>query len=117
MSGLVDQSADARSKTIGANFRCRAWVNFNGTGTVAIQESANVSSITDHGTGDYQVNLSTPMPDANYAAAHQVGDSSAYQGRMNYALTVTSSSYRFKGAMNTASNLQDTSICMVAFFR
>ena len=46
---------------------CRAWVNFNGTGTVAIRASFNVSSITDNGTGDYTVNLTTAMPDTNYA--------------------------------------------------
>ena len=46
---------------------CRAWVNFNGTGTVAIRASFNVSSITDNGTGDYRVNFTTAMPDANYA--------------------------------------------------
>ena len=45
----------------------RAWVNFNGTGTVAIRASYNVSSITDNGTGDYTVNFTTAMPDANYA--------------------------------------------------
>jgi hypothetical protein len=49
-------------------YACRAWVNFNGTGTVAIREDGNVSSITDNGTGSYRVNFSTAMPDANYAA-------------------------------------------------
>ena len=48
---------------------CRAWVNFNGTGTVAIRASFNVSSITDNGTGTYTVNFTTAMPDANYAIA------------------------------------------------
>ena len=47
---------------------CRAWVNFNGTSTVAIRASYNVSSITDNGTGDYTVNFTTAMADANYAA-------------------------------------------------
>jgi hypothetical protein len=47
-------------------YACRAWVNFNGTGTVAIRGSGNVSSITDNGTGDYTVNFTTAMPDANY---------------------------------------------------
>lgn len=46
---------------------CRAWVNFNGTGTVAIRASFNVSSITDGGTGDYTVNFTTAMSDANYS--------------------------------------------------
>ena len=49
-------------------YMCRAWVNFNGTGTVAIRAEGNVSSITDNGTGDYTVNFTTAMPDANYAA-------------------------------------------------
>ena len=48
-------------------YPCRAWVNFNGTGTVAIRTSGNVTSITDNGTGDYTVNFTTAMPDANYA--------------------------------------------------
>jgi hypothetical protein len=47
-------------------YGARAWVNFNGTGTVAIRASGNVSSITDRGTGLYTVNLTTAMPDANY---------------------------------------------------
>jgi hypothetical protein len=51
------------------NYKCRAWVNFNGTGTVAIRASGNVSSITDNGTGDYTVNFTTAMPDADYAVS------------------------------------------------
>jgi hypothetical protein len=49
-------------------YGCRAWVNFNGTGTPAIRASGNVSSITDNGTGDYTVNFTNAMPDANYSA-------------------------------------------------
>ncbi len=45
----------------------KAWVNFNGTGTVAIRASLNVSSITDNAVGNYTVNFTTPMSDANYA--------------------------------------------------
>ena len=48
-------------------YGCRAWVNFNGTGTPAIRGSGNVSSITDAGTGQYTVNFTTAMPDTNYA--------------------------------------------------
>lgn len=48
------------------SYSARAWVNFNGTGTVAIRASGNVSSITDNGTGDYTVNFTVAMPDANY---------------------------------------------------
>ena len=48
-------------------YGCRAWVNFNGTGTPAIRASGNVTSITDNNTGDYTVNFTTAMPDANYS--------------------------------------------------
>lgn len=57
------------------NYKCRAWVNFNGTGTVAIRASGNVSSITDNGTGDYTVNFTTAMPDVNYSVSGTAGDS------------------------------------------
>jgi hypothetical protein len=58
------------------NYKCRAWVNFNGIGTVAIRAGRNVSSITDNGTGDYTINFTTAMPNANYciAATGQFGD-------------------------------------------
>jgi hypothetical protein len=55
-------------------YACRAWVNFNGTGTVAIRASGNVSSITDTGTGAYTVNFTTAMPDANYAMVATAGN-------------------------------------------
>jgi len=45
-----------------------AWINFNGTSTVAIKDSENVSSISDNGTGQYSVTFTTTMSDANYAA-------------------------------------------------
>ena len=48
-------------------YAARAWVNFNGTGTVAIRASGNVTSITDNGNGNYSVNFTTAMPDANYS--------------------------------------------------
>jgi hypothetical protein len=56
-------------------YSARAWVNFNGTGTVAIRSSGNVSSITDSGTGLYGINFTTAMPDANYCTALSNGDS------------------------------------------
>lgn len=55
-------------------YACRAWVNFNGTGVVAIRASGNVSSITDVGIGTYTINLTTALPDANYAANVTVGN-------------------------------------------
>ena len=51
-------------------YGCRAWVNFNGTGTVSIRDSGNVSSITDINTGRYTVNFTTAMPDTNYSGSY-----------------------------------------------
>ena len=51
----------------------KAWVNFNGTGTVAIRASLNVSSITDNGTGQYTVNFTTAMSDVNYSSVGMAG--------------------------------------------
>jgi len=67
MSGLVDKSADARSKTIGSNFRVRAWVNFNGgnNGSVGIRDSGNVSSIARNSAGVYDVNFINKPPYTN----------------------------------------------------
>ncbi len=59
------------------SYSARAWVNFNGTGTVAIRESGNVTSITDNGTGDYTVNFTTAISDVNYATIANAGPSVA----------------------------------------
>ena len=60
-----------------------AWVNFNGTGTVAIRDSFNVSSITDHGTGDYDVNFSVTFSNSNFAVAQGMPtiNSNSFSGR------------------------------------
>jgi len=50
-------------------YACRAWVNFDGTGTVSIRDSGNVSSITDNGTGEYTVNFASAMPDNDYSVS------------------------------------------------
>ena len=67
---LSDASANLQFNSgygsVATAYGCRAWVNFNGTGTVAIRGSANVTSITDNGVGDYTVNFTNAMPDANY---------------------------------------------------
>ena len=80
----IDSSANLQFNSgygsVATAYGCRAWVNFNGTGTPAIREDGNVSSITDNGTGDYTVNFTTAMPDANYSAT----GSSSFIGTTNY---------------------------------
>ena len=63
-------------------YPCRAWVNFNGTGTVAINANGNVSSITDNGVGDYTVTFTTAMPDVNYSVSGMAKSSDTAGTRM-----------------------------------
>ena len=70
-------SANSGYGSVAPVYGVRAWVSFNGTGTVAIRGSANVSSITDNGTEDYTVNFTTNMPDTNYAATFTPQDGTA----------------------------------------
>ena len=65
----VESEVGTDYTTLYKGYLCRAWVNFNGTSTVAIRASGNVSSITDDGNGKYTVNFTTAMPDANYAVS------------------------------------------------
>ena len=64
------QNAAGTTSPINVPGTAKAWVNFNGTGTVAIRASYNVSSITDNGTGYYTVNFTTAMADADYAVVN-----------------------------------------------
>lgn len=94
----------------------RAWVNFNGTGTVAIRASYNVNSITDNGAGDYTVNFTNPLQDASYAV---VGD--VYIGPTGYGspMTVTSmtaSAFRCVSRDISGSPI-DNQYAMLAFLR
>jgi hypothetical protein len=73
-------------------YACRAWVNFDGTGTVAIRASGNVSSITDGGTGTYRVNFTTAMPDTNFAALASTHMVTAYNSYVSVQ-DITNSGY------------------------
>lgn len=104
-------------------YACRAWVNFNGTGTVAINASGNVSSITDVGTGDYTVNFTTSMPDANYSVvATTVGATGTTRsGNVigHYSLASGSVGIRTQlGASDTAvGSSTDLSVNTISIFR
>jgi len=101
-------------------YGCRAWVNFNGTGTPAIRASGNVSSITDNGTGDYTVNFTTAIADANYSviSSAEGGNSNGnppYQ-RGNYPIT-SASNIRLVFFNYTATAFVDPTYCCAAIFR
>jgi hypothetical protein len=103
-----------------AAYGCRAWVNFNGTGTVAIRASGNVSSISDNGTGNYTVNFSTAMPDANYSTVMSSTAGADEEQRVKILAansssaptTYTASAVRIAGYTST-----DYNVVTVAVFR
>ena len=66
-TATISDLAGTGPATLTGQYAAKAWVNFNGTGTLAIRESANVASITDNGTGNYTLNFTAAMPDANYS--------------------------------------------------
>ena len=99
---------------------CRAWVNFNGKNTVAIRAQFNVSSITDNGTGNYTVNFTTAMVDANYSAVvsgtETVGSSilgNAGTGRYGANTTSAARVYTFGSQFDPV----DAELVHVAIFR
>jgi hypothetical protein len=101
-------------------YGCRAWVNFNGTGTVAIRASGNVSSITDNGTGLYTVNFTTAMPDTNYSVAgFNNGNNDtlvASDSRATYPITSTSS-IQVRTVRISDGALQDNAFVSLQIFR
>lgn len=89
---------------IDGGFTAKAWINFNGTGTVAIQADGNVSSITDNGTGDFTLNFSSAVADANYSVAGGTSEGTAPRvlGVTSY---VSSSSVKVESQTSTWSNV------------
>jgi hypothetical protein len=101
--------------SVATAFGCRAWVNFNGIGTPAIRGSGNVSSITDNGTGNYTVNFTTAMPDANSAGiASASTDGIASNG---LAQTETNTTTCSVACINTVGSVFDPLQVDVAVFR
>ena len=96
-------------------YMCRAWVNFNGTGTVAIRGSGNVSSITDNGTGDYTVNFTTAMVDANYSVTTCTEESRILT--KYFATAPATGSCRFRNQVSATAAGDDPVYAFCAFFR
>jgi hypothetical protein len=104
-------------------YGCRAWVNFNGTGTVAIRASGNVSSITDNGVGDFTVNFTTAMADTNYSAVGVTNEtvlgnrSGGWCIRNTDSSDMTTTSLRIDVGSQSSGGAGDTSVVTVAIFR
>ena len=102
----------------------KAWVNFNGTGTPAIRDDFNVSSLTDHGSGDYTINFSTALASADYCAVGSQQSDPAngpditgifYARTPNTVSNPTTSGFRLS-TMNAQSTPLDRAYVLVAVF-
>lgn len=123
---LATDAVDQLSTASGSapSYSARAWVNFNGTGTVAIRASGNVTSVTDNGTGDYTVNFTTAMPDTNYCGVALPNDGTAGTnlviGCENQTRTKTVSAFHVwtaYGGNGVNKNLYDVNTVNVSIFR
>ena len=114
---LQDATGSNQPAMVGA---AKAWVNFDGSGTVAIRAAFNVSTITDNGPGDYTVNFTTAMVDANYAWTHGVSDggTTGYGRTVNPKSSSTKSTTQFQvEVQDEANTVNDPTYLCLAFFR
>lgn len=119
-------TASVPSDTV-INGTAKAWVNFNGTGTVAIRAAFNVSSITDNGSGDYTLNFTTSFADANYAPVCMTqntdtnGNRGAGGAQIHDAVSPTTSALRiftaYGSTTSSGGSKNDQPIICVSVFR
>lgn len=123
---ITNTSPNQLTTTTGspAYYAARSWVNFNGSGTVSIRASVNVSSITDHGTGEYSVNYITAMPDASYSVVISGKLSTFPNNDPCLARPMRNSDSLFTGSVrlqtgpgSNPNGLEDATIVCVAVFR
>jgi hypothetical protein len=120
-AAVVDSAANFQFNSgygsVAVAYGCRAWVNFNGTGTVAIRASGNVSSITDGGVGIYTVNFTTAMPDGNFSTNITANDIDWGNKVAIVAYGTTSVQlYTLTGSGSTGNRADASTVC-VAIFR
>jgi hypothetical protein len=115
--GQFDSSANFKFNSgygsVATAYGCRAWVNFNGTGTPAIRGSGNVSSITDNGTGLFELNFTTALPDANYSVISSDNFFGLSSSNANALTTTSAEVYSYSNSFA----LRDPSALCVAIFR
>jgi hypothetical protein len=120
--GEFDASSNFRFNSgygsVAIAYGCRAWVSFNGTGTVAIRASGNVTSITDNGVGLYTVNFSSSMPDVSFAYSHSYSAEVNGQHGVGFIAGITTSSLQVAhyNAANSGQTM-DKEFVLIAIFR
>jgi hypothetical protein len=116
-AALTNTTQIATTAFVRSDNNCKAWVNFNGTGTVAIRASYNVSSITDGGVGNYTVNFTTAISDANYSPEVTISDATGYViANVSQSSLSTTTLQVFTGRPATSAQV-DTALVSVSVFR
>jgi hypothetical protein len=114
--GQFDSSANFKFNSgygsVATAYGCRAWVNFNGTGTPAIRASGNVSSITDVNVGQYTVNFTNSMPDANYSTVFGNRINETISGSTSTLQTTSSVGVQTRSATATGTLADSDYICL-----
>lgn len=108
ISGTGELRVNAGFGSAGLGFVCRAWVQFNGSGTVAINASGNISSISDNGVGNYTLNFTTVMSDANYAVTFGICSGSNGLNAAFVGYVISPTQYGLP-------NNKTTSVCQIGF--
>jgi hypothetical protein len=118
----ISDLAGTGPATLTGQYAAKAWVNFNGNGTVAIRESGNVSSITDNGAGNYTANFSNALTDANYSFSLGVQrDISAFTfalvATVRLLSEVTATSLRVQTGQKDSTASSDVESCCITITR
>jgi hypothetical protein len=114
---MTTQISTSNMQTSVVSQLCKAWVQFNGTGTPTIAASFNVSSITDHAVGEYSINFTNSLPDGNYSSAFSCNDNTnASINTIVITTAPTTTSVRI-AAVNSGSGALDLTIISASFFR
>jgi len=121
-SGNVALPANTSNKLVSASgsapvYACRAWVNFNGTGTVAIRASGNVSSITDTGVGNYTVNFTTAMPDLDFSTSVTAGSRAGGATNIGSCAAQATTSVAVQSYAYNINSFNDVDQMAIAVFR
>jgi len=118
-ANTISDAAGTGPVTLTGQYAAKAWVNFDGTGTVSIRESENVGSITDNGTGDYTVKFTTAMPDANYCVS--LGGSTSSHGSNNENISLhpstapSTTSFRLRNQIAEGDLIDPVTACASIF--
>ena len=107
-AGSIDVTGEGNSTTTNLQQGlAKSWVNFNGTGTIAARDSLNVGSLTDNGTGDYQINISSAMNNSNYYVGESGANNTTQEIRHNNGLTRATTAVQIDCRANNSNTYAD----------